>query len=574
MASSYVVLARKWRPRDFDTLVGQEHVTRALRNALASGRTAHAFLFTGIRGVGKTTIARLLAMCFNCDKGMTPSPCGQCPACQEVIAGTHPDVLEIDAASHTQVDKMREVLDTVRYAPAMARSKVYILDEAHMLSRNAFNALLKTLEEPPPHVVFIFATTEARKIPPTIVSRCQRYDLKRVAGPMLTDHLQRVLEQEGIPWESAGLAVVARAADGSVRDALSLLDQAIAFGDGSVRYESMRELLGLTDREQALDLLEALLAAQGTRVLEIAERLHAAGADPATVAEDLLGLLHRAARAKVLGGAAPPPEDPQEERLRRLTAPRSMEHIQMVYQVLLKGGREIKMAEQPAPSLEMALLRAAYLRPVPSLEQLLQRASSPQGTPPGGQSPAISSYSGGSPPPPPISAAPATGGENPPQPPEWRTAQNKILDLNQQDDKLLQVQQLTTWDQLVSLARRHVPGLALKLTQQVACLDLRSRPGGGLEALELQLKNDCFGPPAALKQRLEEFLEKAGVGPALVTVRPAAENRPLTLGEQEEMRRAEYLRELENEALSLPAAQALLERFDATLLRVEPLNRA
>ncbi|MBF0297044.1 MAG: DNA polymerase III subunit gamma/tau, partial [Magnetococcales bacterium] len=356
--SSYVVLARRWRPRNFDALVGQQHVVRALRNAITAGRVPHAFLFSGTRGVGKTTLARILAMRLNCRATETPEPCGVCDSCQEVIAGSHPDVMEIDAASRTKVEQMRELLELAPYAPASSPYKVFILDEIHMLSTQSFNALLKTLEEPPPHVKFIFATTEPRKIPATILSRCQRHDLKRVTPQLLIGHLETILQKEGLPWDATALEAVVRAADGSVRDGLSLLDQVIAHGNGEVRMEAVQLLLGLTDLEAVERLLSQVLTGNGAEVLNAAEQFHAGGVEPVALMRDLLDLVHRRARARVT--ASPPP-----------TIGPSLEQLQMVYQTFLKGEGEIKQADQPAQALEMVLLRATYLKPIPELDKLI-----------------------------------------------------------------------------------------------------------------------------------------------------------------------------------------------------------
>ncbi|MBF0127867.1 MAG: DNA polymerase III subunit gamma/tau, partial [Magnetococcales bacterium] len=355
--SSYVVLARRWRPKNFASLIGQNHVVQALQNAITSGRLPHALLFSGTRGVGKTTLARILAMRINCREAVGADPCGLCPSCAEVIAGSHPDVMEIDAASRTKVEQMRELLELAPYAPTSAPYKVFILDEIHMLSTQSFNALLKTLEEPPGHVKFIFATTEPRKIPATILSRCQRHDLKRVTVPILIKHLEEILAWEEIPWDEPGLQAVARAADGSVRDGLSLLDQVIAHGNGAVRFATVQTLLGLTDQAAVTTLLDALLQGRGEEVLQALERFHTGGVEPAALVRDLLEQLHQQTRERVLR--------PAERSFPTL------EHLQMLYQTLLKGEWEVKNAERPAQALEMLLLRAAYLKPIPDLEKLI-----------------------------------------------------------------------------------------------------------------------------------------------------------------------------------------------------------
>ena len=379
--SAYVVLARRWRPRTFAALVGQGHVTQALTHALATNRVSHAFLFSGIRGVGKTTLARLLAMCLNCEKGVSADPCGQCGSCGEIIAGNHPDVFEIDAASRTKVEQMREVLDMVGYSPAVSRHKIFILDEIHMLSTQSFNALLKTLEEPPAHVKFIFATTEPRKIPATILSRCQRYDLKRVSSEVLTAHLTAILEDENTPFDAPGLAAVVRAAEGSVRDALSLLDQVISHGAGAVRFAAVKNLLGLTDQESVLKLLGCILRGQGPESLQGAADFYVNGVEPESLVKELLEAVHQATRSKLLGSVAVGSTNQHApDGLDATFADISIEHLQMVYQVLLRGSQDLRIAENSLQALEMLMLRVAYLKPVPNLEKFLASVNS--GSPP------------------------------------------------------------------------------------------------------------------------------------------------------------------------------------------------
>src|SRR3981081_1205752 len=270
---SYTALARTWRPKKFSELIGQEHVRRALVNALESGRVHHAFLFTGTRGVGKTTIARILAKCLNCERGVTPEPCGECSSCREIDAGRFPDLIEVDAASRTKVDDTRELLDNVQYAPARGRYKVYLIDEVHMLSTHSFNALLKTLEEPPPHVKFLLATTDPQKLPVTVLSRCLQFNLKRLPVAQITERMREILEKEGVEFEAAGLRLGAQAADGSMRDGLSLLDQLIAFGGGKAGEEEARAMLGTIARDHVVRLAELLGAMDVPELLSCARSL-------------------------------------------------------------------------------------------------------------------------------------------------------------------------------------------------------------------------------------------------------------------------------------------------------------
>src|SRR5580700_10891927 len=271
--TAYTALARKWRPHSFAEMTGQEHVLRALSNALASGRVHHAFLFAGTRGVGKTTVARILAKCLNCERGVSATPCGQCASCREIDAGRSVDVIEVDAASRTRVDDTRELLDNVQYAPSRSRYKIYLIDEVHMLSTSSFNALLKTLEEPPPHVKFLLATTEPRKLPATVLSRCLQFNLKRLPVSLIAGRLQQVLELEGIGFEPAGLRLLAQAADGSMRDGLSLLDQVIAFGGGSVAEAQVRDMLGTVARDHVVQLARLMIEAQAALVMAWVQEL-------------------------------------------------------------------------------------------------------------------------------------------------------------------------------------------------------------------------------------------------------------------------------------------------------------
>ncbi|MBE1237557.1 DNA polymerase III subunit gamma/tau [Phaeovibrio sulfidiphilus] len=380
-AAGYRVLARKYRPSTFESLIGQEVLVRTLRHAIESGRLAQAWMLTGVRGVGKTTTARLIARALNCvgpdgNGSVTIDPCGVCEHCRAIAQDRHVDVQEMDAASHTGVGDIREILESVRYRPAMARTKVYIIDEVHMLSSQAFNALLKTLEEPPPHVKFIFATTELRKVPVTVLSRCQRFDLRRVPLGLLEEHFTRIAGLEGIPVEPEAIRLIARAADGSVRDGLSLLDQAIAHAGGEVGAAMVADMLGLADRSRVLDLLEHVLSGRVPAALDELGAQYALGADPLTVLQDLLGLVHWMTRIKVAPDsldAEAPVGDSDRERARDLASRLSMRVLNRAWQILIKGLSETREAPLPLQAVEMTLIRLGYAGDLPFPEDLLRR---------------------------------------------------------------------------------------------------------------------------------------------------------------------------------------------------------
>jgi DNA polymerase-3 subunit gamma/tau len=361
---SYLVLARKWRPRAFAELVGQEHVVRALSNALDSGRIHHAFLFTGTRGVGKTTVARLLAKALNCETGVSSRPCGVCSACREIDEGRFVDLIEIDAASRTKVEEMRELLENVQYAPARGRYKVYLVDEVHMLSGHSFNALLKTLEEPPPHVKFLLATTDPQKLPVTVVSRCLQFHLKRLPPPLIVDRLATILAAEGIEAEPAALPLLARAADGSLRDALSLLDQALVFGAGRIVETDVRAMLGTIDRGHVVRIAECLAAGDGAGLVATLRALDEQAPDYDQVLAELAGLLERLALEQAVPGAGT--EAGFDAALvTGLAARLKPEDVQLYYQIALVGRRDLGLAPEPRVGFEMTLLRMLAFRPLP-----------------------------------------------------------------------------------------------------------------------------------------------------------------------------------------------------------------
>lgn len=351
-----MVLARKWRPRSFAEVVGQEHVVRALANALSQGRLHHAYLFTGTRGVGKTTLARILAKCLNCATGATATPCGVCAACQAIEAGRFVDLIEIDAASYTGVDNMREVLENAQYAPTSGRYKVYIIDEVHMLSKSAFNAMLKTLEEPPAHVVFVLATTEAQKIPVTVLSRCLQFNLKLLPPARVAAHLKHILEAEGVAYEPGALELLARAAAGSMRDALSLTDQAIAYGGGRVLEAETAAMLGVIDRAYLYPLLEALADNDGVRLMREAESLAERGLSFDAALQDMAALLCEIALAQTVPEAVAD-DTPERDRLFALARKLDPETVQLYYQISTLGRRDLEWAPDEYGGFRMTLLR-------------------------------------------------------------------------------------------------------------------------------------------------------------------------------------------------------------------------
>jgi DNA polymerase-3 subunit gamma/tau len=401
-------LARKWRPRTFAEMVGQEHAVRGLANALGQQRLHHAYLFTGTRGVGKTTLARVFAKALNCETGVTAEPCGRCAACREIDAGRFVDLLELDAASNTQVDNMRELLENAMYAPTAGRFKVYIIDEVHMLSRNAFNAMLKTLEEPPEHVKFVLATTDPQKVPVTVLSRCLQFNLKQIPAPLIAERLKAVLKAEGITAEDAALAMLARAAQGSLRDALSLLDQAIAHGGGTVAAAGVREMLGSVEREYLFGILHALARGDGAGLLRVAEDMAARSLSFDAALQELAGLLTQVATAQAAPAAVP---DDLADRAQVLEAARLLppEDVQLYYQIVVGGRRDLDLAPDEFAGFSMTLLRMLAFSPGDGGE--LRRP------------PAAAPTAAGAPPPPreaaPVAREPAPAGRPAGAPADW-----------------------------------------------------------------------------------------------------------------------------------------------------------
>ena len=377
-SSPYRVLARKYRPQTFSELIGQDAMVQTLANAIARGRIAHAFLLTGVRGVGKTSTARLIAKALNCigpdgQGGPTISPCNVCEPCRAISEGRHIDVIEMDAASHTGIDDIREIIDAVRYASVSARYKIYIIDEVHMLSKSAFNALLKTLEEPPEHVKFLFATTEVNKVPVTVLSRCQRFDLRRIPAEKLAAHFAEVSKSEGVEVETEALGMIARAAEGSARDGLSILDQAIAHGAGAVTVEQVRDMLGLADRGRIRRLLQLALSGDATAALAELDEAHELGIDPTQLLRGLMESLHSATRAKAGAGADALQSAEERDAAADMAQQLSWGTIHRLWQMLLKGLQDVEIAPDPREAAEMALLRLIHAADMPDPAALMAR---------------------------------------------------------------------------------------------------------------------------------------------------------------------------------------------------------
>ncbi len=378
-APAYRVLARKYRPSTFDELIGQEAMVRTLSNAIETGRLPHAWMLTGVRGTGKTTTARIIARALNCTgvdgkSGPTIHPCGLCDACRTIMEDRHVDVMEMDAASRTGVDDMREIIDGVRYGPVSARYKIYILDEVHMLSKNAFNALLKTLEEPPPHTKFIFATTEIRKVPVTVLSRCQRFDLRRINSETLAPYFTKIVKLEQVTAEAEGIKMIAHAADGSARDGLSLLDQAIARGNGTILTADVKDMLGLADRGQSIALCRQTLRGEMKAALETFAAMQTAGSDPLQILQDMCDLVHLLTRGQVIADfAADPVLAEYDRQLLMEVADIKIPALARAWQILVKGITEVQVAAHPAQAAEMVLIRLAYASDLPTPADLVKQ---------------------------------------------------------------------------------------------------------------------------------------------------------------------------------------------------------
>jgi DNA polymerase III subunit gamma/tau len=532
------VLARKWRPKSFAELVGQEHVVRALTNALSEKRLHHAYLFTGTRGCGKTTLARIVSKALNCETGITATPCGKCSACTEIDAGRFVDLIELDAASNTQVDNMRELLENAMYAPTAARYKVYIIDEVHMLSKSAFNAMLKTLEEPPEHVKFILATTDPQKIPVTVLSRCLQFNLKQIPEKQIQARLQHVLDEEGLPAEPQALALIARSAQGSLRDALSLLDQAIAHGAGKVDLQSTRAMLGTVDHTYLYSILRALGQGDGAKLIAEADAMGERSLSFEMALQELAVLLHRLALVQKVPQVVSD-DDPDAATLRELAGVFGAEDLQLYYQIAVQGRNEIGLAPDEYAGFTMALLRMLAFAPS-SGGAAPKRAEQPTG---GSQTPVRRETPAGD-------QAPASSGSDP--------------GLTQAAAAPAPIPQTAKWSEIVD--RIGVVGMAGMLAKN--CEMTRLTP----ERIELTLpKAHERLLDGSHKDRLKAALQKhfgAGLQVA-ITVGTSNGNSPAQLAQRDrEREQAQAIETIESD----PFVQDLVENFGGQVNAIKPLQ--
>ena len=559
----YRVLARKYRPGRFAELIGQEAMVRTLTNAFKGGRLAHAFILTGVRGVGKTTTARIIAKALNCTSAQggepTLEPCGRCEHCLAIAADRDVDVIEMDAASRTGVDDIRELIEGVRYRPVAARYKVYIIDEVHMLSKSAFNALLKTLEEPPEHVKFIFATTEIRKVPVTVLSRCQRFDLRRVGQDELTEHLGKIAAAEGVSVPGDAIRLIARAADGSVRDGLSLLDQAIAHGAGSPTAEEVRLMLGLADRAQSLDLFELIMRGDIAAALALLEQLYVGGADPLILLQDLLEVCHWLTRLKIDASAeGPVAADRERARGQAMARELAMSALTRAWQMLLKGLGETQAAGNPIAAAEMALIRLAYAAELPSPGELVRSLAGERPAPaaPGARAPSAARGEGEArtAAPQPSRSGPRAGLELPTGGPQAAFAREPET----AEESAPGSEDPVSFAALVELVEENEPLLGAQLRNNVHLV--RFEPG------RLEFRPNAQAP-ANLAPRLTTLLARwTGRRWAISVAREGGEP---TLGEEAKRARADRLAE----AAALPLVEAVLKSFPGAVVEsVRPLT--
>lgn len=558
---SYLVLARKWRPQTFRDLIGQEHVSQTLQNAITSGRVAHAFLFTGARGVGKTSSARILAKALTCEQGPTTEPCNACPACREVTAGTSVDVFEIDGASNTSVDDIRELRESIKYLPSRLRYKIFIIDEVHMLSTNAFNALLKTLEEPPPHVKFIFATTEPHKVPITILSRCQRFDFRRISLAKLLERLRYIVDSEGVAASDEALAVIARKGDGSMRDSLSILDQVLAFCGATVSDEDVTTLLGVVDRRLLHEAAQAVFARDTAGVLDIARRVDAVGYSMRQFCQEMIGYF----RGLAITLAVPDPaslldiSESELHELRELAATVPLDDVQRHLAILLKADMEMTQTAFPRLVLELALLKMARLAPVVPAQQILERLKMLEGGLGGtvaSQTPQWES------PQRPVARQPET------QPHQQRPAPEKRTP---EQPSPATPPRAMDWPTFVEFVKNRRVGLAALLEHGNPLLVSPEQmkiafPAGSFYLSSLQDPENL----AALKTLAREFL---GHEPTIQVI-PLAEGMtgaPPNLLEKKKSDKARELAELKRDLQQNPLVEAVLEIFNGEIAGIRKL---
>ncbi|MES9867366.1 MAG: DNA polymerase III subunit gamma/tau [Candidatus Thiodiazotropha sp. LLP2] len=540
---SYQVLARKWRPQLFGQLVGQQHVVTALNNALEHERLHHAYLFTGTRGVGKTTLARIFAKSLNCEKGISAIPCGVCDACREIDEGRFVDLLEVDAASRTKVDQTRELLENVPYAPVRGRYKVYLIDEVHMFSASSFNALLKTLEEPPPHVKFILATTDPQKVPVTVLSRCLQFNLKRLSREQIEGQLRHILGEEKIPFDDESLALLARGADGSMRDGLSLLDQAIAFGGGVVEAEAVKAMIGVIGTDRIDRLVEALQEGQGQTLLERVAEMAEMAVDFSQALQELLAMLHQIAVLQLVSGYQP--DDGYDVgRLNYFADAISAEDVQLYYQVGLMGQRELNLAPDPRSGFEMVLLRMLAFRPETDGSDIKRPAGRDSARPAPSR---------------PRSVAPTSQAPTKPKP---------VQKAVEQDKPVTQLSDPTDWEAFSTSLQ--LGGITRQLAQNCAF--------GSWDGQTLSLTLDASRKQLRVGQSEMRFLEsirkRLGESVQLAITEAVPENE--TPAMRQSRQQEEQQQQAESSMATDPMVQEMEERFSAKLMQdsVRPVDDA
>ena len=544
---SYLVLARKWRPRSFDELVGQDHVRRALVNALDSGRIHHAFLFTGTRGVGKTTIARIFAKSLNCERGVSSTPCGECPACRDIDAGRFVDLLEVDAASRTKVDDTRELLDNVQYAPARGRYKVYLIDEVHMLSTHSFNALLKTLEEPPPHVKFLLATTDPQKLPVTVLSRCLQFHLRRLPLAQIQERLAQIAAAEKVEFEPAALRAVARGAEGSMRDALSLLDQVLAFGGGRAIESEVRTLLGTLDRRHVEAILNALAAQDGAALMACVQQLDERAPDYDQALGELAAAVQRMAILRALPDLRGEDEE-EDEALAALATRFSPEDLQLYYQISIMARRDLDYAPDARGGFEMALLRMLAFHP--------DAPASPATSAP--RQGSVGSQRGGAPTPGRASATPAASAVAPASAPDTASVPRSVA-----------AAESTTEDWAAVVAQ-----LGQGPVSQLAAHCVFVGRSRGVVRLRLDPAGESFNRPQIQERLVQALTQRYGETVRVEIAVGAVSPGETTPAQQQAQAADDRLRAAQQAIEADPAVRAMRDTFGATVQpgSIRPLN--